>query len=537
MTTDNLNFVVNPAKTQSIYFAKGSRKELQISINNEPIQQSSSIKILGRDISSSLSISKHFRRIKEEAQNSTSALNMLTTIKGGLDPKYSLTIYRSLIRSKVEYARSSSCGAPKTIEKFIETFQNSQLRRCLGLPKDTPNQILYHMSCELPPRLRAFWLTSKEIVTLSNYNNAYVTQSIKNNPVNSPYYICYEKFADIFNRILPPQPIITTYKLNVETTLQGFHGKSKNEVDHESIKKPYSDLIIKLKAEGFGVFAIDASISTELNKCGLSVIDDHNNISYNYVIHEQLSSQFAELSAIDQAVDIILDHNLTKVAVLTDSKTAFQPILKKSDDNFIVASIINKIERSSTLTDFHLIWTPGHIGIDLNEEADAEARNALDNGQEILPSLTPNEALNKIKNKINDEWEEQYVQISAEKGKYYFEIFPNLLNKCWFKKNSSLNPAETKLINRLLTNHCYNKPYFHRIRIIDSPNCDFCHVIESNQHFFFECAKYDRFRINYSIFSTFSTIQDVLKSLNEKFFKQLSSFAKVTNFEVNITTN
>lgn len=170
-----LNFTVNPSKTKTILFLQGSDDELEININNQHIQQDTTIKILGRDISASLSVTAHYKRITEESLIATKAFKMINTIKGGLHPKFGLNTYRSMLRSKVEFARSTSCGAPLVVEKQIETFQNAHLCRCLGLPTNTPNHILYHMSNELPPKFRALWLTAKEIVSIVIYNNSFFT--------------------------------------------------------------------------------------------------------------------------------------------------------------------------------------------------------------------------------------------------------------------------------------------------------------------------------------------------------------------------
>lgn len=75
-----------------------------------------------------------------------------------------LNLYKSLIRSKVEYAGTSIANSPNYINRKI-TFQNAALIRCLGLTPSTPTQIIYVLANELPPRERGIYLTAKELKT------------------------------------------------------------------------------------------------------------------------------------------------------------------------------------------------------------------------------------------------------------------------------------------------------------------------------------------------------------------------------------
>lgn len=281
---NNLNFDFNPAKTRSINFAKGSKKPINVQISNTQIEQVTTIKILGRDISSSLSIAQHYRRIKCESINPSNALKMITTVKAGLHPNISLNTYKSIIRSKGEYARTTSCGAPPSVENTIERFQNQHLRRCLGLPRDTPNHILYHMASELPPKFRSFWLTAKEIV--STYINIYQPEKFQELLQNSPplktsYSFCYRKFKVILNSIQTPEKVTSSKKLKVHSDLYGNFNQSKGQISPLVIRSNYAELVSKYKAENYAIISTDASISTLHDKSGIGIFDVKTLSIYN----------------------------------------------------------------------------------------------------------------------------------------------------------------------------------------------------------------------------------------------------------------
>lgn len=218
--------------------------------------------------------------------------------------------------------------------------------------------------------------------------------------LRSPYIFCYSRFLDIFQRLIPPDRLTNSNKILIFTSLHGFPGQSKDKIDKELIIQAYSDLISNYKNNNFNVLGTDASISPELQKCGIAVVDDYSNISLRFMVTEMLSSQSAELLAIEQAIQFGIDGNYCKIVIFTDSKTSCQILLKKPDNNCIVAKIINTIESCDNLLEVHLVWTPGHVGIQLNEDADKEAKCAIDEGVELFPPLTPNEALNKIKTRL-----------------------------------------------------------------------------------------------------------------------------------------
>lgn len=120
-------------------------------------------------------------------------------------------------------------------------------------------------------------------------------------------------------------------------------------------------------------------------------------------MNDNISSTLAELTAIDKCVDLCIHQKYEKVSLFTDSRAACLALKNPGPENFTIANIISKIEESNVITVFNIIWTPGHIGIDINEIADKEANDARISGVEINISITPTEAINKIQNIIQNE--------------------------------------------------------------------------------------------------------------------------------------
>lgn len=141
--TNNLNLQLNTQKTCAMYVAKGARKQIQISINNNLIKNVKSFKFLGRIIKNSLSINEHVNAVMKETLSATNAIKMVTPIKGGLRPNIAINLTKSLVFSKTEYVISSMAHMPKYINKKITSFQNLMLRKSLGLNPSTPVHNIY----------------------------------------------------------------------------------------------------------------------------------------------------------------------------------------------------------------------------------------------------------------------------------------------------------------------------------------------------------------------------------------------------------
>merc|ERR1712237_149034 len=91
-----------------------------------------------------------------------------------------------------------------------------------------------------------------------------------------------------------------------------------------------------------------------------------------------LASVFtAELLAILQAVKQARTDPRESVTIITDSKSSIQAITKLYQSNPIVTQIRDEIFDSKKSV--KLCWVPSHIGVEGNEEADSQAKEATSN--------------------------------------------------------------------------------------------------------------------------------------------------------------
>uniref|UniRef100_A0A1I8NJ18 RNase H type-1 domain-containing protein n=1 Tax=Musca domestica TaxID=7370 RepID=A0A1I8NJ18_MUSDO len=215
----------------------------------------------------------------------------------------------------------------------------------------------------------------------------------------------------------------------------------------------------RLKNTGHTIWATDASVSSASTGCAVC------NISYNqnflFKIPSKMSSIMGELHAINKAIDIIIEVNINKATIITDSKNACLLLTRNTTQNYLANNILRKVN-NSTITQLTIIWTPSHIGIPANERADFFAKHAAQVGSIIQSDLSVKDA--------------------------HSQIYQHLWNRHWYA-GSNMPPGEIKLTNRLFTGHTYGKTYLFLINAETSNLCDTCNTPNTENHQLFVCPK------------------------------------------------
>lgn len=144
---------------------------------------------------------------------------------------------------------------------------------------------------------------------------------------------------------------------------------------------------------------------------------------------------------------------------------------------------------------------------------------------------TPREAILCIGQKLKNEWNIKYTEMSRNKGRLFAEFCPDIHSKPWYY-TIKLPPKDTKVLNRIILGHTYDKTYLHRIGVSRSPNCDMCNTPETSQHIIFECQRYIQIRSKYDIFTKFQTVKELVANKQAEDYKLLSEFIREANLEI-----
>ena len=520
-SSNGLSF--SKSKTHGVIFTKKNKiQKPTLSLNRQTLQIKSSTKFLGLTLNKKLTWTPHFLQIKQDLMKT---LNLLKIIK---NPKYNpsrnvlLQIYRSLVRSKLEYGCPAFKKASKKTLSIINTVQNSALRMCIGALPSSPIDSIYCEAAELPPEFRRNLISNKFLVSAvtdpTNPIRTTIHSCIKNRNLYNESLIT-DFLSVLENNNIPlsdlnhenpkfPQWLIQLPDINL--TMINYR---KNEYPHHIIRRLYQEKLYEYK--GFiQCFTDGSKIETDYVGYAFSI----NGIVKNYTIQKYSSIFTAESIAILHCLLTIptLDFQNKKFLIQSDSLSALTSIQNKFSTNPIVNHIHHQLLFLKTLNfDIKLMYIPSHVEILGNDEIDHHAKSATTfSTVNFLP-------LQDLKNLL----------IQTELSKWQNLWSTKTQNKLYqhkksikpWKNLSHLNRTDEVTITRLRIGHT-KFTHNHLFQKSPKPTCHFCHAdLISVQHLLFECPNLNQTRSHLKIQTTNPNIPDDEAEIN----KFLSFISKI----------
>ena len=144
----------------------------------------------------------HINYIKTKCNKALQLLHVIAHTNWGADKNTLLKLYRSLIRSKIDYCCFIYQSARKSYLKSLNPIYHTGLRLALGAFKTTPVESLYAEANEPPPKLRCNNLALKYYTKL---------KTDLNNPAHNSTF--YPKYKDLFQK---NENSIKTFGLRIE---------------------------------------------------------------------------------------------------------------------------------------------------------------------------------------------------------------------------------------------------------------------------------------------------------------------------------
>lgn len=492
-----------------------SRTELNITIDNINVRQTTSTKILGRFINANLKDTLHIKETKEKANKNNRIVQILNGIKKGIHPKKGIQLAKAIVFSKIEYGISSLTLKAKSNTQALAVPQNAIIRKCLGVPKSTPNHTLYVMADMWPINLRAEWLTAKEILKIKYFDFPAWSNINPNSQHQTAYDKTYRKYKEIIDQTLMEKKGTNCVKLFIRTD---FFNKNTSKQKHSRSEIQWLFRMMMYQYKNWTVIGTDGSLKDNVG--GFAYCSENPRIEELYKIPMKTSSLTVETLAIKQAIQKFSNVNTGKILILTDSLNACLNLKNNMDNRGIeIKEMINQ----SNLRIVEIVWIPAHSGIKINEKADKLAKQAVETGIDYNPELSMKDALILIKDEINKEWNETYKTISQTKGKTYFKVHKEAAKRPWFW-NVKWPAYYIKIINRLITGHTYAKCHLKKWKVVETELCEICNEVENENHILFQCKKLEEDRRNIDIFAKYNTLEEICLSKNLDDLKTLADY-------------
>ena len=473
---------------------RGLHPDPEITLYGNLIPVVNEVKFLGVIFDSKINFISHINQIRKRCMKTLNLLRVVSSMDWGADRQVLLRLYRSLIRSKLDYGCIVYGAARKSYLRRLDVVQNQALRICLGAFRTSPIDSLHVEANEVPICLRREKLSLQYAIKI---------KSTRNNPVHQtifdPYYeelylikpntippfglriketfehLCEEN--SVANSIISETPPWQYPEINVDVSLL----KYKKDQDQQVLLNKFKEM--KDEYRNHSALYTDGSKTDNFVGAGVVMGDASNKININ-----PTSTVFtAELIAIKAALDTIAQHQNNCFIIYSDSLSALEAIKNKVLDNPIVVDILESIcdieFENKTLV---FAWVPSHIGIPGNERADKAAKDA--HNEPISVTRIPySDFKSRIHRHIRNSWQDMWND--CENNKLH-AIHPSLGE--WSHANR-INRREEVVLARARIGHTYFTHSF-LLKREDVPYCAACACNLSVKHLLIECDDYSHIR-------------------------------------------
>ena len=491
-------FKFSTSKTECIHFHRKRSHVLKpcLSLKNGRIKVSKEVKFLGIIFDEKLTFLPHIKYLRKSCQKGLNCLKIISHTDWGADKETLLKLYRSLVRSKLDYGCIVYGSARKSYLDALDPIHHQGLRICLGAFRTSPKESLYAKAGEPPLSLRRLKLMINYVLKL------------KSDPSNPCYSGVFKpKFSEKFKnkpKEIPP------LGLRIAPHLEAAGIDLENVYDNSSLTKCPSWKIVcpiinfeltTFKKEntpsavftqryleemegykGFVKFFTDGSKKEEMAAAGIAEeLPNRSFKTYHSRLKDFSSIYTAELIAILVTLKMISRNENNRFLIATDSLSALQALSSRNFSHVYVKEILDLYsELVSNGKYIAFIWVPSHIGIKGNEEADKAAKRALNIDFTVNFKIPFSDFRSLSSIYCHQKWQESWSKCTENK---LFKLQPEL-NKPIPVVSSTRK--EESILCRLQIGHTYVTHGF-LLRNEDPPWCHGCDTLFTVKHFLSEC--------------------------------------------------
>ena len=511
--SDENGFKFSKSKTKCMHLCnlRGVHPDPELYLDKTKIEVVSEFKFLGVIFDRKLSFLPHITTLKKKCKKALNLLKVVAHSEWGADRKVLLRLYRSLIRSKLDYGSIVYGSARKSYLKILDSIHNEGLRLVLGAFRTSPVNSLYVEANEPSLYTRRQKLALQYILKL------------KCNPLNPTHKVVFNpQYKRLFERkpnAIPPFGIrLEPYIINLNVDLDNIAeykipeippwtmgtaefrfdltSDKKSETNQNTFQVRYNEIkeyyfsfkpIYTDGSKDGNSVAAAAVYGTKVKKCRLP---------------NQSSIFSAEVKAIDLALDLVEQSDSSRFIIFSDSLSSLQALHHQKLEN---PSVCNVLERISHLVEFKRIvfcWLPSHMGIRGNEKADETAKSALS-----LPESNYKVPYTDFKTSIltytQSFWQSQWDTDLFNK---LHSVKPTLGE--WYPSYRSIRQEEV-IITRLRTGHSH-LTHSWLLAKQDAPECIQCNEYLTIKHILLDCIDFQPIREKHynadSMYNLFDTV-------------------------------
>ena len=522
----NNGFKFSKSKTVCMHFCQLRRHhdDPKLTLDGTLIPVVEETKFLGILFDKKLTFIPHIKNLKAKCLKALNLLKVIAHTDWGADKKVLLNLYRTFIRSILDYGCIVYGSARKSYLKMLDPIHHQGIRLALGAFKTSPCESLLAEANEPPLSHRREMLSAHYALKLrSNPLNpafsAVFHPNYKALYVNKPNAIpsfgirissCFDQIkcnlSSIQKTFVSKTPPWLIKQPQVIFTL---HDRKKSETNPILFLNSYHDLLNDFTH--YAKFYTDGSKVADKASAAF--------VSGKHITKERLPNDAsifsAEIRAIDLALTFIESKHILNSIIFCDSLSVLQALHNIKLDNPLLVNILVKNSELSSSYNIVYCWLPSHIGIRGNEEADRAAKMALS----LEPSdfkLSYSDFKPCIKKYLRQKWQVSWDDAINNK----LHAIKPILGE-WTPSYRTIRREEV-VIARIRIGHTYIT-HSYILKGEDPPECVSCNVPFTVKHFMTTCTDLQPTRDKYynvhDMQELFDTIQitsilDFLKEVN-----------------------
>ena len=529
-------FKFSKSKTQCVHFCQLRKihDDPELYLYGSLIPVVDDFKFLGLIFDRKLSFMPHIKYLKAECLKALNLLKVLSHTNWGADRTVLLQLYRSLIRSKLDYGSIVYGSARKSYLMMLDTVHHQGLRLALGAFRTSPVESLYVEAEEPSLYLRREKLALQYAIRLAA------------NPSNPTFKVTFpphisQDIIDLYdnkpNAIrsfgLRIAPLLTSANINKEqiethsvpeipswcirkpTIDLSLHSEKKSESNPHLLKQNFHDLQ-SYYSDHKHIYT-DGSKDEEKVGCAAAKYDDCKKMR----IPDGSSVFTAEAKAIDLALDFVNTCTYTdKFVIFSDSLSVLQALNHTSSKNSQIQHLLLKHHEISSSKTVIYCWIPSHIGIYGNEKVDKNAKESLK--LEVTDFKIPFNNFKPFINKyVCDKWQTLWNETPFNKLKEIEPIVNHHRLVPKLSRREEIVLARLRIGHTRLTHSCLLKRE-------ERPYCIGCDTTFTVRHFLLDCADFHRERRS---LIQVNNLKDLFKDVSVEnilsFLKNINLFNKI----------
>ena len=458
-------------------------------------------KFLGLIFDRNLSFIPHITNLKKKCQKALNLLKVVSHQNWGADKDTILTLYRAIVRSKLDYGSIVYGSARPSYLKKLEPIQNQALRLALGAFHTSPIPSLNALCSEPPLSVRRTKLylsySSKLVGNPQNpaykkiFKNTYKDKDFIRKSIIKPMacrmkeHISDGKLPLDDRKVLPrveltfPPSEAPSIGIDLELSILSKKSDSPSNMLNSFLQLRDS------KYKDFNEIYTDGSKKGK--KVGCAVIKKGNRPA-RCRLADNSTVYSAEMLAIKIALQYVFLSRHKNHVIFTDSEAAVKAFQNSNFDHPFLAQAFNILYkyRNANKT-IVLCWIPGHVGIKGNEKADKEAKEALKLTALLkIPFTDIKPIISEYCNSLN---QDIWSQLCESKPNKLYDIQKDLkkMPSPTFKYRSD----ETRYYRCLIGHSRMTHKYIYDRE--PQPMCE-CESLLKIKHVFTECPQYQEQR-------------------------------------------